>query len=340
MIHNSKPGTVSLKHRRRSTMSAEGISRLSLQALTRVISVVMVCLGIYTAQGRAEEREKFDVFSLSYTDISEKKLDDQDAGTYGVRPKLAVGTLEARVNVPTLLSQGNTVLIHSLAYNRLKFNWQEAGSGDSDPAYGVNGPDALHGIDYQLAIMRRLNDKWSMVLAFRPGLYSDFDERLSSDDFKIEAAIFFDRRYSERAVLGFGLAYSTTFESLVLPVLHLKNSSESAFNVDLFLPFEGKLTYKVGAASEIGLAGKVEGNRYHLNQTAGSAVADNADILRYSVGTVGPHATINLSGPCYVVFDAGTTFRRRFEFYRNDTKTSEIDLGNSWFARAGLKISL
>jgi len=288
------------------------------------------------SMAEAQTREKFDVFTLSYQYFPGAKLELPAGNPSSQGLELGVSTLEATICIPQQFSEVNTVLIHGLTYNLRKVTREKW-----DPAFQVRMPEDLHGIDYRLVVVNELSKKWRVLLEFRPGMYSDFQEGLSTDDFKLQAAALFDRTYASGAIFGFGVAYSTTSgEGRPVPLLHLRNSRESFFNIDLLLPSQGELTYRIGEASEIGLAAGIEGNQYHLKEMNGTNPATGVNQLRYSVVTLGPHAKIRISGPWYLFFDAGATFRRRFDTYHDDTEITEFKPGNSWFLRMALKARL
>ncbi|MFH1071344.1 MAG: DUF6268 family outer membrane beta-barrel protein [Candidatus Glassbacteria bacterium] len=294
---------------------------------------------VWPAYSREKSGNEFEVFSLKNLYIPESSFAESSSGSSG---KLSVNTLDAGLHVPSLFQAGKTAIVNSLSYQLLEFSRREVVTGGAGPGgLLLNRLDNLTAIEYQLLALHSFSGgRWRCWLTTLHGLYSDMSGGLSAGDYRVQAALAIERSWADGAIFGLGLAYSTTFSFPVLPVLTLHTSPQSAFKLDLVLPFNGSLIYRIGGKAEVGLAGAVEGNRFNVRKAIGlnpPAVADN---LRYSVGTIGPRAKLRVAGPCKLSIEAGRTFRRRFEIFKERRKTGEIDLDNNWFVRMAFNVEL
>jgi hypothetical protein len=304
--------------------------------------VCLLLLGALSAYAQEKTRSKFEIFSVRNLYISKSSFDDGSESPDGQKRMLSINMFDATLNIPTRFQDGKTVIIHSLGYQLLEFNRWETAAGGLNPAYEVvNRLDDFTAVEYRLLALHSFSGgRWRWWLVSYHGLYSDFTGGLSSGDYRLQAALAIERTWESGAVFGLGLAYSSTISFPVLPVLTLHTSPESAFKLDLTLPLNGTLTYRVSEKAEVGIAGAVEGNRYNLQEIKSQNSPAVTNNLRYSAGTIGPRAKLRVAGPCYLVVDAGRTFRRRLEFFNGNSKTGEIDLENNWFARIAFNVEL
>ncbi|MFC1614312.1 DUF6268 family outer membrane beta-barrel protein [Gemmatimonadota bacterium] len=313
-------------------------SRLSF-ILTLTAVMLLYATGEMFCQARESAKEvarsNFEIFSLKNLYIPESDFEESSSALKG---KFSINMLDAGLNVPTLFQDGKTAIVHSLSYQLLEFNRREALTGGVTAASSL---DDLTAIEYQFLAMHSFSGgRWRWWFTSLHGIYSDRSGGLSLNDYRLQAALAMERTWESGAVFGLGLAYSSTFNFPVLPVLTLQTSPESALGLDLLLPFNGALVHRISPNAEIGLAGAIEGNRFNLRQMQGQNIPNEPDNLRYSVGTFGPRGKFRFAGPCYLVLDAGRTVRHRVEFYNGNSKTGEIELENNWFVRITFNVEL
>jgi len=281
-----------------------------------------------------ENRRKFELFRLKSLYIPESDFAESTTGVAGLKGRFSVYMLDAGLNVPTLFQKGKTAIIHSLNYQLLQFIRLESDGGVSPASLVINRLDDLVAIEYRFFVLHSFSsDRWRWWFASFHGIYSDRSGGFSLNDYRLQAALAVERTWESGAFFGLGLAYSTTLNFPILPVLTLQTSPNFAFMLELILPLNGALTYRISGNVQLGLAGSVEGNRYNLRDMQSLNPVDVSDNLRYSVGTIGPQTKLRVVGPCYLTVNAGRTFRRKMEFYDENSKTGEVELDNNWFAR-------
>jgi hypothetical protein len=270
-------------------------------------------------------------FSVSYDLFPFQKLTDPDPGTFEQDLEIRIATFSAEFSLaPIIRSEGRTVLVNTLAYHRFDLdytNW--------DDAQGGNRIENTQGISYTAVLVRELSEKWGLTAVVAPGLFSDFKDELSYDDFNLQGAVVFGRKYSQSFSLGFGAAYSLKFgEAFPLPLLTLLWTGESGWKTDLFLPMRAELWYGPNPKVEFGLTARLGGGQYHGSP---ERYAAGNPQMRYSVATVGPSLKLHQSKGLHLIVDGGATLLRRFEFFDGDTKENSLDLKNSGFVRVGIQ---
>lgn len=270
--------------------------------------------------------------SVSYEYFPYSNLADPQAGTFEEDLKVRVGTLSAEFSLsPVIFSQGKTVWVNTFSYQRFDLDYQ-----NWSDAQGGNRIENTQGIEYTAVLVRQLSDTWNLTAVATPGLHSDFGADLSYDDFNVETALIFGRRFSERLTIGFGAAYSFKFgEGYPLPFVTVAWTNGSTAKIDMLLPVYAELWYLPNPKVEIGLAARVGGDQYH-GDPARYGVSNPQ--LRYSVGTIGPAMKLHLSSKARLTVDAGFSVLRRFEFFDGNDEVVSLDLKNAAFVKAGLQI--
>jgi hypothetical protein len=247
--------------------------------------------------------------------------------------EIRIATLNIRANYPTVLSPNRTFLIHEISFDRFDIDYN---NWNTEQAGTESQPENVFAIKYNLLLRHMLTQKWSLMAFIVPGLASDFESKISFDDFTFETAVVFIRQYSERLSWGIGLAYSRFFgEPLPMPVLALEWNNGSNMKSSIIIPVSLEYWYRMIPALDLGFIVGVQGNQYHGNPD--KYLVDNPQ-LRYSVTTVGPAANIRLKPWFKFRFDAGFNFLRRFEFFDGNEKARSLNLENAGFVRIGLQL--
>jgi hypothetical protein len=277
-------------------------------------------------------------FSVSYDYSPAQKFDkptmaSSELGTDSVSladAEVEVKTLSAAVSYPLVFSEGKTVFINELSYQRLDFtyhNWPD-GIGDTNP-------DQLHSLRYTLILRQVLSERWYMLALVTPGLASDLKaDNITRDDFTFEAAAVFVRKFNDRWSLGFGAAVSNQFgEPIPLPVVAFEWNNGGKLRANGILPSSMEFWYLPSQRVELGLVVGGEGNRYHGDPEIHGV--DNPQ-LRYSRVNFGPSAKIHLSKQVHLKIDGGIIGFHRSEFYDDDNKVAEYDLKPTGFIKVGI----
>jgi len=267
-------------------------------------------------------------FSASYDLFPYSNLAKPEKGTLEEDLKIRIANLKLKTSYPQALSQ-ETFLMHEISYDRFDMDYQKW-QGGSKIEHG-------EAIKYNLMIMHTLSEKWSLLAFLTPGLASDFKASLSTDDFTIETAIVFIRKYSESFSVGYGLAYSRQFgEPFPIPILALEWNNGANLKASAILPASFELWYMMHKRVDLGLVLTGDGNEYHGDPRIFGGTEPK---MKYSVVNIGPSVKLRLTDWLNMNLDAGYTLFRLFEFTNENPDTKEeYNLDNNAFVRLGFQI--
>jgi len=269
-------------------------------------------------------------FSVSYDFFPYENFDNPDTAALD-DAEVQVTALNLAASYPFVFSQGRTVLVNELSYQRREFEYKNW-------AAELEKPDVklAHAVRYTLTLRRVLSPKWYTLALATPGLASDFEGDISGDDFTYEAAVVFVRQFSQRWSLGFGAALTNQFgETLPFPLLVFEWNNGSNLKASGIIPTSLELWYLPNPKVELGLVVGGDGNRYHGDPDIYDV--DNP-LFRYSVVTIGPSARIHLSKAVHLKVEGGFVPYHLFEFYDGDNKASDYSLKPSGYLSAGIQI--
>jgi hypothetical protein len=290
------------------------------------------------------------ILVIFLTGISHHVMAQQTIGTSAVYEafpyaKLAAPIPEARdleiqtsswsvsAAFPLLFSGGKFLMLNRLDYKRVDFNYRNLPDDNSDI-------EQAQSIEFTAFLIDSLSEKWKMVAILTPGFASDFETKLSSDDFTFQGVFGFIRQLGENLSLGFGAAYIRDFgPPLPLPFLYLDWDKTEKLNISGIIPSNLDLSYNLYPKIDLGLSFRVGGNRYHGNSNKYSDEQGNPiknPQMEYSEGTISPIAKIHFLEWLHLNVEGGYAFYRNFEFLDGDNVKSSLDLERSGYLRATL----
>lgn len=130
-----------------------------------------------------------------------------------------------------------------------------------------------------------------MIAALTPGLASDFEGEVSSDDFTFQGMFSFIRKFNGNFSLGAGVAYVRDFgDPLPLPFVYFERSNGSNLSANGIVPQNVDPSYKLNPRIDLGLSRRIGGNRYYGDPDR--YPVDNPQ-MEYSGGTISPTAPIH-----------------------------------------------
>jgi hypothetical protein len=273
--------------------------------------------------------------SVGYEFIPFTKFADPDPNVPGMEEvELQLNTISVGAAFPLSFADGKTLLLNSISYSRLGFNWKNFVS--------AMGPriDQAHSVKYTAFLLQTLTDRWTLVMVVTPGLASDFEGEISSDDFTFDGVIGAMRAFGKEKnfTLGSGLSYTRDFGTpLPLPFLYIDWDITPKLNANGLLPQYLDITYSLNPVIDIGVLASVIGNRYHGDPDKFSA--DNPQ-MKYSLGTVGPKAQAHITKWMHINVEGGYTLFRNFEFWDGPDKVSSFDMERTYYLRAGTVIGM
>jgi hypothetical protein len=272
--------------------------------------------------------------SVAYDFFPYRNLANPAAGTFEEDLEIQLNTLSFQASFPLVFAKGKTLVLNHLNYDRIGFdyrNWDHDEAGDQDP-------DAAYSVKYTIFLIRTYSQRWQLIAAATPGLASDFEGDLSSDDFVFEAMLGFIRRFGKHLSLGAGLAYIRDFgEPLPLPFVAFEWNISPRLSAKGLVPQSLEVSYRVNPKMTLGLSAGVSGDRYHGDPDKYDV--DNPQ-LKYTVGTVGPTAQIHFSKWIHLNLEGGFTLIRNFEFLDGDDLARSLDLKQTGYLRAKFQLGI
>lgn len=195
-------------------------------------------------------------------------------------------------------------------------------------------PTTLHVLTADLWMLRTLDDRHTLVTVLRPGLYGDLGA--PGEQFRLEGVAFVDRIVSDRATVGLGLSYASSFgEVLAVPVLHIVARPYRQVLVDALLPARLDVWWLPRRGLDIGVGAALTGAQYGLD---GETRVGGADALQVANATVGPQIRWTPSGSKWqFTADAGTTVLRRLRYADGGNVVADLAPGNVPYVRAGVQ---
>jgi len=299
----------------------------------KIVLILVCCVTSVTAQEKDEEQQKrakpleeFAFANVSYTNYGESEfIKNNQSG------KVAFSEVKVSLTYPTLLKNKKTVLINGIEFTNLKPTF--SGEINDSPV-----SRDFYSIAYNLAMVNPLGTKgWSYTLGLKPTLASDFEEKLSSEDFILQVLAMFSKRANENFKYGFGISYNTRFgKKQVIPLLQLiykKNKWETY----AYLPAYVGQFYHF-KTSKIGLSVSVNGNNYNFSNTNIATTGLDLDKLMYSRINIGPEYEIKLMKKLKLNLSGGIAVANKLDWL-NGEGDSELDLSpeNKAFFKVGLK---
>jgi len=269
--------------------------------------------------------EEFNLASVSYTNYGESKFVKGD-----YEGKVEFSEVRVALSYPKVFKNKKTVLINGIEFTNLKPTFS---GGINESPVSRN----FYSIAYNLALVNPLGKKgWRYTIGLKPTIASDFEEKISTEDFTLQALAMFSKRANAHFKYGFGVSYNTRFgKKQVMPLVQLiykKNNWEAK----AFLPAYVSQFYHF-KTSKLGLSINVNGNNYNFNNTIAPTGLD-LDKLLYSRINIGPEFEIKLMKRLRLNLSGGIAVANKLDWLNGDGD-SELDLSpeSKTFFKVGLK---
>jgi len=266
--------------------------------------------------------------SFGYETFPHVKLADPIAGAEDF--EIQTSSWNVGAAFPLAFAKGKIMVLNQINYKRVDFSYRNFPGGTEI--------EQAQSIKYTSFLIDSLSQKWKMVAVVTPGLASDFEGDVSSDDFTLEVIFGFIRKYRKNLQLGFGLAYTRDFgRPIPLPFLYFDWNNGANLSANGIVPTNMGLTYKLNPKIDLGLAVTIGGNRYHGDPDKYGV--DNPQ-MEYSEGTISPTAQLHLSKWLHLNIEGGFAFYRNFEFLDGDKSVESYDLKQTGYLRTRLVLGI
>lgn len=268
---------------------------------------------------------------VEYYNHSNSDIEDAEDGQ-----KVAFQEIKAFLNIPIKLKNGKTILLNGLNYKYTKATLSNSPLFESDEA-----SKNLHNISYALTLVHRWN-KWVFLASAKPTLASDFEEKVSSDDFLFQGTLLLSRKVGSKITVGAGVTYTPiTGDPGFLPTIQVKMNTKKN-TLDVLLPTHAIYLRHLGIRGKISIGAKAEtdGNNYHvtLKQFNGADPSSISNII-YSRINMGPMVQYKMNPLIRIHAFGGMSVRRTYEFDGTDDMDFDYDSKNAPFINVGISLS-
>jgi hypothetical protein len=251
---------------------------------------------------------------------------------------LKVGAIDAGVWGNYAFNLGeNTQLKLGLDYGLLHFRYEDTKSILRTDTFITQ----LHSLNLPIELRQKIGNGWQVNLQAKPGIASNWQSGINSKDFLFQGFGYLSKAFKEdeSLVLGLGLSYNTLLgKPAFLPLIDFYWQTEK-FKIDAFLPYYGGIYYLPSQKIEIGLQGRMQGNRYNLNK--GTNLLNGYTEYNWIFG--GLAFNFKVSEQWTLGLDAGVNANRTYEVHwADERKIADYDPAKfkSWYAQMQLKFSI
>lgn len=293
--------------------------------------LALLLFPLFPTPANSADRPMMEASAVSFEFYPGSMVSDPRPGTFEEQVEAEISTASFLLRFPVLLSPGRTVVMNTLSYSYLRFDYKDwINEGSSYQ------PSEFHSLRYEANLRQRVGNKWWLGIAIRPGLASDF-QNIDGKHFTLNGGLSMTRAVSARVAWGLGVAYLNEFgEPKVLPVVILRWASASErYAVNLALPQRAEAWWVLSPVTTLGLTARVEGEHYRIGE---EGLQNEDSTLKYSTVNVGPEARFTLGrGTSLLKVGAGMALSRPFELRDDDGNALlTLDLEPGVYIRAGL----
>ena len=237
-------------------------------------------------------------------------------------------------NLPKKINKDKTIILNTLNYNLV-----QSSISNTPIISSLENGGKLHKLSYSFTIAHKLNEGWTWVNKIKPTIASDFNDKLSKNDFLFQGATLITRKIKEHFTVGAGAVYTTqTGRPRLLPTLQFKYHKNRHL-VDILLPSKVKYSYKLDEAGKfrLGIKGSFDGGDYNINiQDFIAAEASSIDNVIYTRANLGLLFHVILTNTFHLELNGGISAARKYQFENFDDLAFKYDAGNGQFFHIGL----
>jgi hypothetical protein len=273
--------------------------------------------------------QNFQLAGINFSHHAKTKVEGSATGA-----ELESQVVGAFVRLPLKFKNQKTVLMNTLRYARV-----QQIAYNSQLFLDAKRTSNLHLIAYSPMLIQSLGGKWSILAGITPSIASDLKEKLSSDDFLVQASLLASAKLNEKWTLGGGAVYTTQLgDPRFLPALQLRYLHNKHF-INVLLPSYMNYLYRVGQAEKLRLGIRLEtnGGKFNVINSDYTQVFPNTiDKIIYSRVNMG--AVVHFQATETILLEAfgGLGAARKFELRDEADKNFKADAENGGFFNFGI----
>ena len=286
----------------------------------------LCCLTVSAAYGR----DDIDVLCVDYTVSGQAGAAHPRAGTFEEQLRVSAFLREIQCAYPVVLEENTSFLIHSLSMQNLSLRYKEWDTSREPGSFRE-----FYGFEYGCALRRNFSESCRGIFFVRPAICSDF-EKTTIEDVRVSGGVIIEHRRNSGGWYGVGMACSGGKDSsLLFPLFRYSGSAapeeSRGVSINIVAPVKAEIFYACSDKVDVGIACKVNGNRYYLhdNRSVGTS-------FEYLLVTFGPAVRWHSGENVQLRLDAGTSLFHRLRIYEGSQIRRSIELEPQWVVKAGL----
>jgi hypothetical protein len=266
--------------------------------------------------------QDFKLAGIKYANYLKTELKN-DLGNQGI----SFQEIGAFVNFPKKLKNDKTVLVNGFGYGFVEASFD-------NPLFRFDDNNKkLQMFYYQVTLLHQWNEKWNVLVSLKPTLASDFEEKLSSDDFIFQGAVTATRKLSSTFKIGGGFAYSARLGNpRLIPLVNLQYKKKR-HEINALFPINAKYTYSLLPSNKLEL-----GVKYNLNGGNFNVYSEDNSIdkINYSRVNFGVLANYQLTKILRLEAFGGLSAGRKYSLIDTDDTTYDFDSESAPFFSVGI----
>ena len=283
--------------------------------------IYVVLIIMCSAKGFSQERN---FFNSNYTFVP-SRLNQVD-----------FNHLKIQVNIPVKSKLG--MFTNSLTFNHYKFNY------DSNLILYTQSIRQLYRINYGVNYLKDLSDTWKMGARFVVGTQSNFQSKLSDEDFNLGGGLFFMKQIQKeksKSQWVFGINYTNALgEQRLLPMIGYSKhySSGSSFAIGFPNTF---YKYQLDKKNSVKILAEAQG--FYMNIADNPIIDENTSISKASFlsGLLGLEFNRKIDDNWTVVLKTSYSFLNEYSVLDlNENEIYDFNLSPVLYISTGIKFNL
>lgn len=235
--------------------------------------VIGLCLLLFVSNVNGQD---FKLGGLKYAYYPQSEMKEGDNGE-----KTSFNEFGFFINIPKKIKSDSTILVNGVGYgsvNATMYNFSGAPSNEFEKK--------LEMFYYQVTLLRKWKKDWTFVSALKPTLASDFEEKLSIDDFVLQGAALVSKKMNDKVMLGGGIAHSTRWGTpIVVPTFSFRYKHKK-HTVNALLPIKCVYNYSLLPKNNLKLGFKYIRNGADFNITTDFSNYNKINYSRANIGLI------------------------------------------------------
>lgn len=202
-------------------------------------------------------------------------------------------------------------------HTRVGLRWDRYSFGV--PA-GAILPNTLQSTSLSLGIDAELGEHWLLRVEVEPGIYSDFADDISGDDFNMPLIVGFSYLVDSRLQWVFGLQANLRSDIPVMPGVGVRWQFAEDWTLNAIFP-KPRLEYRVDDSLTLHAGADLRGGTYVVRDDFGTSIGQNrldSAAVDYSEARANFGVQYKVHPAVNLVFEGGYVFFRRFDFHDED----------------------